>query len=386
MRHRFALISFAAGLCLAALAVPAAAGAKPGSGSGGVALHRVGNFDHPVYLTGAPGSPRLVYVVEQPGRIKVIRRGHKLRRSFLNISGRVDYDGAERGLLSMAFAPGYRRNHLLYVYYTNSVGNIEVDEFHARSSTRAAAGSRRRVIVIPHPGQSNHNGGQLQFHGRYHYLGTGDGGSGGDPPGNAQNKNVLLGKLIRIDPRNPPGPRSYSIPPSNPFVGRPGRNQIFAYGLRNPFRFSFDRRGPAGTRIAIGDVGQDRFEEVDYLPVNRANGANFGWNHYEGFAHFEAPFIGGTTKPIFAYGHSRGCAVIGGYVIRSRALRTLNGRYLYSDNCDGTLRSFVPRLGRARGDRPLGVSVSSPTSFGIDERGRYYVCSLNGPVYRLVRR
>ncbi len=178
------------------------------------------------------------------------------------------------------------------------------------------------------------------------------------------------------------------MPRSNPFVGRKGRNEIFSYGLRNPFRFSFDRVTARRPRIVIGDVGQSSFEEIDYETLGGAAGANFGWNGFEGFAKFEPPFPRHTQKPIFAYSHSAhgGCAVIGGYVVRDRRLRSLYKRYLYSDNCDGTLRSLLPRLRRARGDRPLGVSVSAPTSFGEDNRGRVYVCSLDGPVYRLVPR
>jgi len=377
-------------LLLLLLAMPAAARApqRVGNGSGGVALKRIGGFDHPTYITGAPGYPKLLFVTEQPGRVKVINRGHKQRRSFLNITGRVNYDAAERGLLSIAFPPDYRRSGLFYVYYTANNGDIHVDEYHSAGPTRAAPGSRRTVIDIPHRQFANHNGGQLQFRGHLLYFGTGDGGSGGDPPDNAQNKHVLLGKLLRIDPRNPRGKRSYRIPRSNPFVGRKGRNEIFSYGLRNPFRFSFDTVTARRPRIVIADVGQNQFEEVDYEKLGVASGANFGWNGFEGFSKFEAPYPRHTQKPILAYSHSRsgGCAVIGGYVVGDRRLRSLYKRYIYSDNCDGTLRSFVPRLSGARGDKPLGLTVSAPTSFGEDNRGRLYVCSLDGPVYRFVPR
>ncbi len=169
-----------------------------------------------------------------------MRGGHRLPHPFLNIDPLVSDDGGERGLLSIAFPPDYRRSRSFYVYYVDNAGNIRVDEFKRRSATRAAAGSRRAVIRIPHPANSNHNGGQLQFLGHLLYLGSGDGGSGGDPPNNAQNKDVLLGKLLRIDPRPRRG-QPYTVPASNPFVGRPGRDEIYSYGLRNPFRFSFDR-------------------------------------------------------------------------------------------------------------------------------------------------
>jgi len=384
---RSAAILGVASIALLAGAAPALA-QPPGDGSGGVGLRQIGGFDHPVYVAAAPGFRRLLFVVEQPGRVKVIRNGHKLRRSFLNISGRVNYDAAERGLLSIAFPPDYRRTKRFYVYYNDAQGDIRVDEFRRTTPTLAAPGSRRSVLQIPHRANSNHNGGQLQFLGHLLYLATGDGGSAGDPPDNAQNKRVLLGKVLRIDPRNPRGKRSYSVPRSNPFVGRRGRNEIFSFGLRNPFRFSFDRVTAKRPRIVIGDVGQNAFEEVDYETLGSAAGANFGWDGFEGFAKFEPPFPRHTQKPIFAYSHAAhgGCAVIGGYVVRDRRLRSLYKRYLYSDNCDGTLRSFLPRLRRARGDRPLGLSLSAPTSFGEDNQGRVYVCSLEGPVYRLVPR
>jgi glucose/arabinose dehydrogenase len=384
------------------LALPACGSAEepepssPGDGgaaaSRGLALKKIGSFDHPVYVAGAPGSPKLLFVVEQQGRIVVLRGGHKLRRPFLDIRGKVGYDGGERGLLSVAFPPDYANSGRFYVYYNDNAGNIRLDELRRRSPVRAAAGSRRKVIEIPHPVNANHNGGQMQFLGNLLYFATGDGGSGGDPPNNAQNKDVLLGKLLRIDPRRSGG-APYAVPTSNPFVGRPGRDEIYSYGLRNPFRFSFDTVTGGGTRIAIGDVGQDEFEELDYTTVGAASGANFGWDAFEGFAPYTGansgtPDPGGTTKPIFAYSHSRSgsCTIIGGYVVADPRLPSLRGRYLYADLCEGELRSLVPHLTRATGDRKLGLSVESPTSFGEDNAHRIYVSSLSGPVYRLVSR
>jgi glucose/arabinose dehydrogenase len=387
----------AASLALALL--PACGSASEPSGGavtsakpGGLALKRIGRFQDPVYVTGAPGFPQLLFVVEQGGRVIVLRSGHRRRRPFLDISGLVS-SGGERGLLSIAFAPDYPRSRRLYVYYTDHRGDIRIDEFRRRSATRAARGSRRAVIRIPHPVNANHNGGQLQFLGPLLYFGTGDGGSGGDPPNNAQNRESLLGKLLRINPR-PSGGRPYTVPPDNPFVGRPGRDEIYSYGLRNPFRFSFDTVTAARPRIAIADVGQNRFEEIDYETVSAAAGANFGWDAFEGFSRYReenggTPDPGGTTKPIFAYPHSRGggsCSVIGGYVVRDRSLPGLYGRYLYADLCEGQLRSLAPHLRRAGRDRRLGLSVPSPSSFGEDDRGRIYVASLEGAVYRLVRR
>ena len=363
------------------------AAARAGNGAG---LKKVGTFQSPVEVTGAPGFPKLLFVVEQEGRIQILDRGRKRARPFLDISGLTD-SGGERGLLSLAFPPDYPRSKRFYVYYTDRSGAIRVDEFHRRSATRAAFGSRRSVIRIPHPVNANHNGGDLHFLGNLLFFGTGDGGSGGDPPNNAQNKDVLLGKLLRIDPRARGG-RPYSIPADNPFVGRPGRDEIYSYGLRNPFRFSFDLTHGA-PRIAIGDVGQNQFEELDYTTVARAKGADFGWDAFEGFDKYEdensgTPDPGGTIKPIFAYPHSRGgsCSVIGGYVVRDPRLRSLRGRYVYADLCEGQLRSLVPHLKKASGDRKLGLRVDSPTSFGEDQQHRLYVTSLEGPVYRLVRR
>jgi len=369
---------------------PEASGATEGRRSA-VALKRIGRFNAPVYVAGAPGFPRLLFVVEQSGKVRVLRGGRQLPRPFLDISGLVS-SGGERGLLSIAFPPDYRRSRRFYVYYTDRQGDISIDEFKRRSATRAAGGSRRAVIEIPHPTNSNHNGGQLQFLGNLLYLGTGDGGSGGDPPNNAQNRNSLLGKLLRIDPR-PSGGRAYSVPAGNPFVSRRGRGEIYSYGLRNPFRFSFDTVTARQPRIAIADVGQDRFEELDYTTVAAARGANFGWDAFEGFSRYRdansgTPNPGRTVKPIFAYPHSRGgsCSIIGGYVVRDRRLRELRGRYVYTDLCEGQLRSVVPHLHRAAQDHRLGLSVSTPSSFGEDRYGRIYVTSLDGPVYRLVPR
>ena len=358
----------------------------------GLALKRIGNFDNQTDIAGAPGFPKLLFVVEQSGKVVMLRGGHKLSHPFLDISDLVDF-GGERGLLSIAFPPDYKQTGDFYVYYTDKAGNIRIDEFQRASPTRAKRSSRRNVIEIAHPVNANHNGGQLQFFGDLLYFGTGDGGSGGDPPNNAQNKESLLGKLLRIDPR-PSGGRPYSVPADNPFVGRPGRDEIYSYGLRNPFRFSFDTIAAGQPRIAIGDVGQNRFEELDYTTLAGAGGANFGWDAFEGFHPYEeensgTPDPGGTTKPILAYSHARdggSCSIIGGYVVGPGGPSPLRGRYLYADYCSGIVRSLVPHLRRAGGDRKTGLTVASPTSFGEDDRGRIYVCSQEGAVFRLVAR
>ena len=356
----------AAGAALLALALLIAA---PADGKARVKLKRIGRFHSPTYATSAPGL-RGVFVVERGGRIRLVR-GRK-RQTFTNISGSVS-TGGERGLLSVAFAPDYERSRLLYVYFTNSGGDIEIAELHADAAgTRAPASTLRRVLLVPHPNHSNHNGGQLQFGpDGLLYAGTGDGGGAGDAPDNAQNPGSLLGKLLQINPAT-------------------GQVRVYARGLRNPYRFSFDLvSDPARPRIAIGDVGQDRFEEIDYLTLADANGANFGWNDFEGFAPFAGahpPTAQGTVRPIKVYSLSgAACAVIGGYVVRDSRLRSLLRRYVYGDFCTGKIRSLIPKLGGARKDRGTGLRVRDLSSFGEAADGTLYATSLAGPVYRLIR-
>lgn len=373
-----ALVLCAAGLWAAA----AAAQPSIGDGRGGVKLKQIGEFEFPVYVDDAPGFKRLLFVVEQPGMISVLRGSRVLAHRFLDIRDLVQY-GGEQGLLSVAFPRDYEQSGRFYVYYTNEDGDNQVDEFRRSggSATRADPASRRTVIVFSHPAFSNHNGGQLQFgpDGNL-YIGTGDGGGGGDPFENAQNTDSLLGKLLRIDPRAT-GSAAYSIPAGNPFVGEPGADEVFSFGLRNPWRFSFERKTD---RIAIGDVGQNAWEEIDYEPRSVANGANFGWDDFEGNHPFESQQPPpGYQGPIHEYPTASGCAVTGGYVVRDRKLDSLHGRYLYGDFCNGELRSFIPRLEGAENDRALGSNVPSLSSFGEGRRGRIYATSLDGPVFRL---
>src|SRR5512133_1042719 len=309
------LLTLCAAAC-ALLAISPPAGAR-------IAKRRIADLDHPVYVTGAPGSPKLLFVVEQPGTVRAVRGHHKLRRPFLDIRRAVGHDGADRGLLSIAFPPDYQQSGRFYVDYTDNRGDIHVAEFQRRRATRARRGSERTVLEIEHRANANHNGGQLQFLGDLLYVSTGDGGSGGDPPNNAQNLDGLLGKILRIDPR-PSGGAPYSVPSDNPFVGRPGRDEIFSYGLRNPWRLSFDAAA-GGPDIAIGDAGQESFEEVDFETREGARGANFGWDAFEGFSPYTGqssgtPDPGGTTKPTFVYRtHAHGgCTIIGGYVVHDR--------------------------------------------------------------------
>jgi glucose/arabinose dehydrogenase len=400
MRARAPILAL---LATAALALFAAATSDRSAARGpaGVGLNPIGSFDRPTYVADAPGYPKLLFVVEQPGRIQVLRRGQRLRRPFLDISDRVRTADNEEGLLSVAFPPDYRRSGRFYVYYNDLTGDIQIDEYRRSAPAFANPASRRPLLNITHQPAGNHNGGQLQFHGRELFLGTGDGGSAGDPPNNAQNVGSLLGKLLRITPRRTRSGRPYGTPRTNPFVGAPGRDEIFSTGLRNPWRFSIQETPRGADRILIADVGQRRFEEVNYETLPGANGANFGWDAWEGFEPYVpgclggcpnagTPDPGGTAAPIFAYPRSaagaHGCTVIGGYVARDPALDALRGRYVYADLCVGDLRSFAPTLTAASDDSSLGLSVSSPTSFGATRNGRLYVASGEGPVYRIAPR
>ncbi len=351
----------------------------------GVRLKKVGNFSAPIYVTAPPGDRQRLFVVERAGRIRVLTAGRKLARPFLDISSNVSTE-SERGLLSMAFAPNYAGSGLFYVYFTDRGGDIHIEEFHRSANPNVAdAGSGRNVLTIEHSRFANHDGGQLQFGpDGFLYAGVGDGGSEGDPSRNGQKLSTDLAKILRIDPRAGGG-RSFSIPASNPFAKRAGaRPEIWAYGLRNPWRFSFDRKTGA---LAIGDVGQDRQEEVDFASRGRSRGANYGWSVFEGTRHYNPGSAPGARRPVLVRSHGAGwCAITGGYVVRDRSLRGVYGRYVYGDLCKSGIHSVALRPGSARGDRSLGVSVAQLVSFGEDAVGHVYAVSLNGPVYRLAPR
>src|SRR3954467_11885006 len=305
--------------------------------AGRLRLVTVGAFDQPLYVTAPPGDRRRVFVVEKGGTIRIVRGGRRLATPFLDLRGKVS-NGAEQGLLSMAFAPDYASSGRFYVDYTDTSGNSHVVEYRRATAARANAGSARQILFQQQP-EANHNGGQLAFGpDRLLYIGFGDGGGGNDQHGsrgNAQDLGTWLGKILRIDPRAGGG-RPYRVPASNPFVKRSGaKPEIYAYGLRNPWRFSFDRRTAA---IVIGDVGQDQREEVDYARRGGARGANFGWRPFEGNRrNFNEP-APGARKPAFDYGRSDGsCSVTGGYVVRDKAVPSLYGRYVYGDYCRGQL-------------------------------------------------
>jgi glucose/arabinose dehydrogenase len=346
----------------------------------GVGLKRIASADTPVYAIGPPGDSSRLFVVEQAGRIRVIHNGHKIGRPFLDIHGDVE-SGGERGLLSMAFAPDYRQSRRFFVYFTDHTGDIRIQQFRrSKGNANVATGSSRRdVLRVDHRTYGNHNGGQLQTgpDGKL-YAGFGDGGGGGDPFRSGQSLHTLLAKLIRIEPRAGGG---YRVPSTNPFAKRSGvRREIWAYGLRNPFRFSFDRKTGA---LTIGDVGQDEFEEVDFAP-HGGRGANYGWSVFEGFSRYRSGTASHAVKPKLAPSHTNGfCAIIGGYVVRDRSLGSLYGRYVYGDNCNSRIYSTRLASNGAHGNGPTSLSLSNLSSFGEDSRGRVYATSLNGGVYRL---
>ena len=363
-----------------------------------VTLQGIARMREPVYLMQPPGQNSQLYVVQKRGAVRIVTNDHLLARPFLDIHRLVKHNGpaGDPGMAAIAFPTDYGRTGRFYVSYNNRRDALQVDEFRRSEGNPLVAdpASRRPILSIPEPTEAHHGGLIVFGPDGYLYLGAGDGGPAGDPAGNAQNLNVLLGKLLRIDPA-PSGAKPYTIPADNPFVGGPGRDEIWAYGLRNPRRFSFDR--PTKT-IAIGDVGNDRYEEIDYLPIAKSRGANFGWPAYEGFAAFR----GGvprraTVLPALAYPHHPGCAVNGGYVVRDPRLARIRGReivgdYMFADYCTGKLYGFRPRLGRRAGkQRSFRFDIRYLSSLGVDNAGHIYVLTergvkqgSKGSVYRLV--
>jgi glucose/arabinose dehydrogenase len=344
-----------------------------------IRLVEVAALEQPLAMAVRPGDPRL-YVAEKPGRVVAIRDRRVAGVPVLDLTGQVS-TGFEQGLLGLAFSP--RGDHL-YVNYTDTNGDTHVTEF-AMAGSRADPATRRDVLLVDQP-YSNHNGGNLAFGpDGYLYIGLGDGGSGGDPHGNGQSLTTLLGKMLRVDPR-PAGERGYRIPPDNPFVGRPdARPAIWAYGLRNPWRYSFDR---LTGDLWIGDVGQSAWEEVDLQPSDSSGGENYGWNLREG----DHPFGGGdpskrTVRPVFEYSQADGgCTVTGGYVYRGEDIPDLFGAYVFADYCLGRLEAIRVEGGRVVDHRVLGPDVPDVSSFGEDARGELYVMSLGGDLYRLAPR
>ena len=350
--------------------------APPDLGQARVSLERVAVLEQPLALAVRSGDPAL-YVAEKVGRVVALADGRT--EVVLDLTQDVSL-GGEQGLLGLAFSPDGR---FLYVDFTDVNGDTHVTEFRFRGGVAVSA-SRRDVLTVDQP-FSNHNGGDVAFGpDGYLYVALGDGGSAGDPFGNAQSLSTLLGKLLRISPRPSHG-APYAIPSDNPFVDREGaRPEIWAYGLRNPWRFSFDRqRGD----LWIGDVGQNTWEEIDVEPSGSGGGLNYGWDLFEGAHAFEGDGSAVQTIPqVLEYSHGNGaCVVTGGYVYRGELIPDLVGAYVFGDFCLGRLEAFSFQDGQAAHLRMLGPVVESLASFGEDASGELYALSLSGPVYRLVQ-
>jgi glucose/arabinose dehydrogenase len=333
-------------------------------------LRRIASgLDSPVYVTATPSEPGRLYVVEQPGVIRVLVNGKLRAKPFLDIRSRVR-SGGEQGLLSMAFHPRYKRNHRFFVYFNDKSGDVRVYQF-SSNGTIGLPRTGKSLLRVPHREFDNHDGGQLQFgpDGRL-YAGTGDGGSGGDPHNHAQNLSSHLGKLLRLN------------------VDRRGATwQIAGYGLRNPWRFSWDR---ATRDLYIGDVGQDSWEEVDVrTPAQQGFLNNYGWRVWEGRSRYTSgqrpnPH-GRLVFPIVVYSHGQGCSITGGYVYRGRAVPAARGRYFYGDYCSGRIWSLRAVHGKLQNNRRESMRVGSLSSWGQDTAGELYAVSLDGNIYRLTR-
>jgi glucose/arabinose dehydrogenase len=342
-------------------------------------LTRIASFGSAIDVRPAPGFPRLLFVTDISGRVWVLRNGKKIDRPFLNIADRVRW-ASESGMYSIAFPPDYAKSRRFYVYYVDRKGDIRLDEFRRKTAVRAARNTMRNVLTIRHRASDSHYGGHMHFDGNLLYVATGDGGLPGDPFGWAQDPHNLLGKMLRINPKRK-GKRPYTVPATNPYIGR-GRPEVFAIGFRNPYRWTFDRyTSPGRTRLALTDVGFDRFEEVTYLPLDEVRGANFGWPNYEGRLLVGAP-LRIAVMPTFVLPHPENCAIVGGMVVRDRSLPSLLGRYLFSDFCNDELRSVVP--GQVDPEiKGTGVHLRAITSLGEGPAGGVYATTYMGGLYRL---
>jgi len=336
------------------------------------------------YLTHAGDGSGRIFLVEKQGRVRIIEEGRVLETPFLDISNLVESGGSEQGLLSIAFDPDYENNGEFYVNYTSRAGggDTTIARYHLSAEPNAADVSSGQVLLTIDQPAGNHNGGQIQFGpDDYLYIGTGDGGQANDPWDNAENLGVLLGKMLRIAVQ---GQDTYAIPYDNPFIEQNDiRAEIWAYGLRNPWRFSFDR---STGDLYIADVGQNQWEEIDYQPSQSVGGEHYGWDTTEGTHCFE-PATGcdasAITMPVAEYGHNQGCSITGGYVYRGTAQPQLDGIYFYADFCSGDIWALQQEADGSWQDEVVFDSDYRVASFGEDEAGELYVLDLNGTVYRL---
>jgi len=343
----------------------------------GVRLEKVGEFERPLLATAPEGDRERLFVVEKGGRV-VVARGDR-QSTYLNLSRKLG-TAQEQGLLGLAFHPDFAKNRRFYVNYTDKAGSTRIVEYRQsrRNPNRAVRSSARSVLRVKQP-ESNHNGGHLVFGpDGYLYGGLGDGGGAGDPDNNGQRLDTLLGSMLRIDPVRKG--RGYRIPSDNPFVNKKGaRAEIFAYGLRNPWRYSFD-----GKKLIIADVGQGDREEVSFGTLRKLRGKNFGWNIWEGDSRYREGNAARYVAPALVRTHDEGWqSITGGHVVRDPSVPALAGRYVYGDFVKGEIRSARLAAGRASDDRDTGLNVGGLSSFGEDGRGRVYAVSLYGSVYRL---
>jgi len=372
--------------------------ATPGTALASVLV--ASGLSRPVHVTAPPLDPHRIFIVEQNGLVKIVKNGAILPRPFLDLVDESSCCG-ERGLLSLAFHPDYESNGLFFVNYTNTAGNTEVRRFRVSANPDVADESTSTLVIAITQDFANHNGGQIAFGpDGFLYVGMGDGGGGGDPNERAQDPGQLLGKILRLDVNA----TSYAIPPTNPFVGAPPLDEIWALGTRNPWRFSFDR---GSGDLYVADVGQNHFEEVNVQTASSTGGENYGWDVFEGNSCFEptppatdcpAP-PAGFTFPVLVYDHSVGCSITGGFVYRGCRMPDLRGTYFYGDACSAWVKTFRGVSGGVAqnpGDVTAdiapggGLSIGALTSFGEDARGELYLVDYaggsdgQGEVYRLV--
>ncbi|HEX9370928.1 MAG TPA: PQQ-dependent sugar dehydrogenase [Roseiflexaceae bacterium] len=372
----------AAGATAIAPAAPRAPQAS-GDPNAGIDLRLVSDdVRQPDFVTHADDGSGRLFVVEKGGTIAILRDGKRAAKPFLDITTLVNSSGSEQGLLGLAFHPDYKQNGRFFVYYTAQNGDNTLARYQVSGDPDAADPNSGVVLfAVPDPAP-NHNGGMLAFGpDGYLYVGLGDGGSAGDPWGNAQNRGVLLGKLLRLDvDKGDP----YAIPPDNPWAaGGDARGEVWAYGLRNPWRFSFDR---ATGDLYIADVGQYKYEEIDFQPAGAKGGLNYGWNVREGLHCYRDQSCSseGFVDPIYEYTHDSGCSVTGGYVYRGASFPRLQGTYFFSDYCSGTIWSLRQSAPGQWQQRELLQSRLGVSSFGEDQAGELYVTDLGGGVYQVV--
>jgi glucose/arabinose dehydrogenase len=340
------------------------------------------DFSNSLGMASLYDNSNILYILEQEGVIKVVQDGAVLPTDFLDIQDRVGSNSSEQGLLGIALDPDYKNNREFYLNYTNNQGNTVISRFVAEEGYLTALPSSEQILLSQNQPYANHNGGNLVFGpDGFLYIGLGDGGSGGDPQGNAQNTNTLLGKMLRIAVS---GQDAYAIPADNPYANGGGRAEIWATGLRNPWRYSFDR---LTGDLFIADVGQGNWEEINFLTSPAAPGENFGWDYREGSHPYEGTPPGGLefVDPIAEYDHSQGCSVTGGYVYRGQNLPEWNGVYFFGDYCSGVIWGLLPAAGGGWNMEVLFETGQNISSFGEDAFGEIYLISLDGSLFKLER-